>query len=819
MTLKKARIKRMFLRVSSLALILLALTVGGLRAQTREQVRSEAETALQKMTPAEIDAKLKEMGMTREEAAARAKEYGISLDDYLSRMKQVQPAESSDGFSNRSQQSAGGDPRFDARKPGYRFTGDLDTLAAAKKKLKKSLVPVPGFTARYGLDSLIQPYGHDIFDYQASFFTPSASSAPPPSYVLGPGDELSVSMWGETRFNLQSSVNREGNIVIADVGPVGASGLTVQQFQEKLLKRMSSVYSSLQGGARARTFLDVSLGKLKNIQVFVVGEVNRPGGYSIPSMSTVMTAIYSAEGPGIDGSLRNIQIIRKGERLPPVDLYMYIAQLDKSADVLLADGDIVNVVPASRRVAITGDVIRSAIYEIREGEGLGDLIRFAGGLRFYAYAKRLSIDRIVPFRERKLYDKDRLNLDVNFQSADELLASKKALEDGDVVHVFGVSFMPVNQVEITGPVYKPGRFELTAGLRVAELITRADSMSRSTFGERGTIYRMREDLRREIHPFNVRKALAGDPEENLLLQNEDSVVVYPEGVFLVRHAVAIRGAVKLPGDYPRSENMSVGDLIVMAGGITEKGTLQEVEVSRMDTVEVGRYSTIFRLDLPVEYWGTQRDTFRLRDYDLVSIPENPKFELPKSVQLTGYVMSPGTYAIRSSNERLADIFKRAGGLRLGAYLEGSRLFRRNMGMVPLNFKQALEDPSSRDNVVMYDGDSVHVALVSDVVVVSGEVFVPSPVLYKKGASLNYYVDQAGGPKSEADEDRTVVMLPGGKKWEGGGLFGGDDILPGSTVFVPKKIEKEDKTLPMLRDIATILASLAALTIAMVQVTK
>jgi protein involved in polysaccharide export with SLBB domain len=333
------------------------------------------------------------------------------------------------------------------------------------------------------------------------------------------------------------------------------------------------------------------------------------------------------------------------------------------------------------------------------------------------------------------------------------------------------------------------------------------------------VYRILPNLRREIIPFNVRKALAGDLAENVPLANEDSVIVYPEGVFLAQHNVTIQGAVKLPGEYPRSEKMSVGDLIVMAGGITEKGTLQSVEVARIDTVEVGKYSTVYHFNLPLDYWRTQNDTFQLHDYDLVSVPENPKFEFPKSVELTGYVMSPGTYSIRSSNERLADIFKRAGGVRLGAYLEGSRLFRRDAGMVPLNFKKALEDESSRDNVVMYDGDSINVALVQDVVLVSGEVFVPSPVLYKKGASLDFYIDQAGGPKSEADEDRTVVMLPGGKKWEEGGLFGGDDILPGSTVFVPKKVEKEDKTLPVLRDIATILASLAALTVAMVQVTK
>jgi protein involved in polysaccharide export with SLBB domain len=267
--------------------------------------------------------------------------------------------------------------------------------------------------------------------------------------------------------------------------------------------------------------------------------------------------------------------------------------------------------------------------------------------------------------------------------------------------------------------------------------------------------------------------------------------------------------------------MTVGDLIVAAEGLTEHGFVVGIEVARMDTLELGRYTTVAKVNLPLDYWKSGPDDYLLMDYDIVSIPENPKFTLPQSVRLTGYVMYPGTYAIRYSGERLAEVFRRAGGLRVGAYLEGSRLFRKvnNAGLVPIDFVNALRDESARDNVVLYDGDSIHVALTEDVVYVSGEVFVPSPVLYRKGASLEYYVDQAGGTREEADEDRTVVLLPGGKKWEGGGLFGGDDILPGSSIFVPKKIEKEDKTLPIIRDIATILASLAALTVAMVQVSK
>jgi polysaccharide export outer membrane protein len=602
---------------------------------------------------------------------------------------------------------------------------------------------------------------------------------------------------------------------------VSANGQTLAQFQEKLLKRMSSVYSSLQGGARARTFLDVSLGRLKTIQVFVTGEVNRPGGYAIPSMSTVLSALYAAAGPTINGSMRNIRILRRGEQLPYTDLYSYIQNMRKSGDVILMDGDVLFVPPASRRVAIFGDITRPAIYEVKDAETLSDLMQLAGGLRFLAYTKRVHVERIVPFSQRRLYEKEVLQIDLNFESAEALLSSKETLEDGDIVHILEIAFDPINRVDIAGPVYKPGRYALTPGMRVADLILRADSLKRSTFSELGTVYRLLLNLRREVLPFNVRLALSGQDSSNILLKNEDSVVVYPESLFYPQKMVIIAGAVRQPGKYPRRENLTISDLIVMAGGLTELGQVSGIEVARMDTVEVGKYSKVFKVDLPADYWKSDEHNFQLSDDDIISIPENPKITVPKSVIMTGYVMYPGTYAIRYSGERLSELFKRAGGLRVGSYIEGARLFRKyyNAGLVPLDFKNALEDESSRDNVILYDRDSIHVPIVEDVVYVTGEVIVPSPVLYRKGASLAFYVEQAGGTKQEADEDRIVVLLPGGKKWDSGGIFGGQDILPGSSVYVPKKIEKEDKTLPILRDVVTILASLAALTVAMISVTK
>jgi protein involved in polysaccharide export with SLBB domain len=285
----------------------------------------------------------------------------------------------------------------------------------------------------------------------------------------------------------------------------------------------------------------------------------------------------------------------------------------------------------------------------------------------------------------------------------------------------------------------------------------------------------------------------------------------------------ISGAVRFPGRYVRNENMSLADLVVLAGGLKEEATTKGWEVSRIDTTQLGTYSRVFKIDMPREYWNDNGDgRFLLQDSDYVFVPSDPRYASQKMVQVTGYVMYPGTYAIRYEGERLTEVLKRAGGFKKEAYVEGSHFVRKaeNAGWIPIDFKNALEDPESRDNVVLKDGDSVHVPYLEDVVYVKGEVTVPSPVLYEKGGSLKYYIRQAGGFKDEADEGRVVVFLPGGKKWEPGWfIFADPEILPGSSILVPKRIEKEDKTLPVIRDMAVTLASLAAIIIGIIQITK
>jgi protein involved in polysaccharide export with SLBB domain len=533
-------------------------------------------------------------------------------------------------------------------------------------------------------------------------------------------------------------------------------------------------------------------------------------------MSTVLHAIYAAGGPRVDGTLREVRIVRGGKAVRTVDLYSFILRGEHGGSFQLQDGDVVYVRPASRRVAVVGEIMRPAIYDLRENESLGDLVSMAGGLRFNTYYERVHVQRIVPFDQREIYDEDVLDFDLWFTEVGELLNSRRNLENGDIVTFFRVTAYPANRVTVTGSVSKPGPFELIPGMRIRDLIMAADSLQRATFAERGTLFRMQPDLRRQVYGFNPRLALDGDPLHNLLLKNEDSVVVYADTQFVPRRTVSINGAIRQAGVYTRHENMTLADLVVMAGGLVDGASTSNWEVARLDTLEMGVYRRIIKVTAGDEYWtDVDEQALLLEDFDAVFIPFNPKFSLGQSVHVTGYVMYPGVYTLRHEEERLVDILARAGGLRDGAYLEGSRLFRKysDAGLVPLDFRHALTDSTALDNIVLYDGDSIYVSRTEEVVYVSGEVYVPSPVLYKKGASLSYYIYQAGDYTQEAEDGKTVVFLPGGKKWDGG------EIPPGSRIFVPREIEKEDTTLPLIRDSVAIFASLAAITVSIIAITR
>jgi protein involved in polysaccharide export with SLBB domain len=796
-----------------LALILSSLFFAPLSGQTQEQAKAQAEGKLRSMTPEQIDKKIKELGMTKEEAIQRAKGYGISLDQFLQKAPE-------------SEQSTVPKP---VAEEAEEKTIEKETGKPASP-LKEEL---PGFRGRTGTES-VAPFGYDIFQASATTFETSPNVPPPPSYVLGPGDEVIITVWGETQLYYRLTVTMVGAITIPDVGQVLVGGLTLEKTYQALVRRMTRVYSGLKEGApSANTYLDISMGKLRTIQVYVLGEVSKPGGYQLSSMATAFTALYRAGGPTLSGSLRNVKVMRSQPRadaaqaqakaVSVIDVYEYAIKGDKSKDVRLEDGDVVLVKPVGRRVALLGRVLRPAIYELKEKEKLGDLIGLAGGLGFDAYTDRIHIERVIPFEERAQYRSNILDIDVRFENVQKLLSSSLDIEDGDVVSILSVNQFRENLVTLYGNVKKPGRFQLRSAMKVRDLIAEADSLLADTFGEKAVILRTLANSRKEVITFNLDLAMAGDPANNLELQTLDEVTIYPQQYFFPQRSVEISGGVRTPGRYWRSEGLTVSKLMILAGGITQDASLDSIEVTRIDTTNERAVSRTFQVSLPGDYWRVDSlHDFYLQDLDHVTIKLSPKFSLPRLVEIKGEVRYPGKYAIHTPGEKLASFISRAGGLKPTAYLEGSKLTRTldTAGLVPIDLKAALDDTTSRNNIELLRGDVVDISFNRNVVQVKGEVFVPSAALYKRGASLSYYLAQGGGTTDAADIDRIFVTQPNGRKWESGWFISpGEEILPGSIVYVPKKVEREDKTLQILTSWATVMASLAAITIGIIQVTK
>jgi protein involved in polysaccharide export with SLBB domain len=814
-----------------LAIFILAqICVGQSNEFLQEKILEMIKTG--QYTPAQIREKIAQAGLTEDEAKLMAREKNIDLEQYLKQERAAKSTiETPEEISPETQ------------------------LLRKQISPKKKITNVSAFEERGEAENL-KPFGYDIFEYSPRTFEPVLNIPTPENYQVGAGDEIVLNVWGQTQLTYQLTITRDGYVVIPDVGKIQIEGLSMLQVRQKLTQQMSQIYEGLRhGGPKANTFLDISLGKLRSIQVFVMGEAQQPGGYVLSGMSTVFTAIYYAGGPNSNGSLRQLQVIRGDKNIASTDFYDFALYGKKSADVRLQDGDIIFIPPAGKRVAILGNILRPAVYELKSEETFSNLITLAGGLQFDAYTKRIHLERLVPFSQRNQYSKDLLDLDVQFSSKEELTSSPFQLENGDIVTIFSINRERENLLTLTGNVWKPGRYELTQNMRVKDLIINADGYREDTFLERAVIIRIRpEDLKKEVISFNLSLALQDDENNNLKLQRLDSVIVYKDDFFNPRHPVTINGAVNNPGVYPRAENMTVADLIIMAGGVHQGADLSNIDIARLDTTSDKQISTLFRANLHDDYWSTDRSKdFKLLDFDVVSVRIKHKFKPTKTVEVKGEAMYPGVYAIQYEGEKISDLIIRFGGFKSTAYIEAVRFKRspkvgglvkeditnyvgttvdslgrpiitpqRQAGDdVPINIKHILDNPNSKNNLDLQEGDEIIIPRDPGVIYVQGQVNLPSSVPYRQRESLNYYLLQAGGLTDNGDEDRIIVVLPNRQKWEPSGffLFPDPEILSGSTIIVPFKIKERSATLQILREWASISLSSASMAILLWQVLK
>jgi protein involved in polysaccharide export with SLBB domain len=648
-------------------------------------------------------------------------------------------------------------------------------------------------------------FGLDVFRQATTQFMPALSGPVDPEYQLGPGDELVLILTGGVELAYQLPVTREGFVVIPQVGQIYVANLTLSALTDLLYARLGRVYSGVRRGNDARTRFQVSVARVRTIQVFVTGEVARPGAYTASALGTVMNALYQAGGPTERGDFRAVRLMRGGRAVQTVDLYEYLLTGNTRADVRLEQGDVVFVQPRARRVSIAGSVLRPALYDLADGQGLRALIQMSGGLLPDAYTGRVQIERVLPPEQRVIGGRDRTVLDVDLANVMPASAAQVRLEPDDRVTVFPVTRPVRNRVVVRGNVWHPGSYAVVSGMRLSALIQAAGGLRTDTYLERAHIVRLMPDSTRRMIPVDLRTlgstgagGVATDPE----MQEFDEVTVYSRTEFRPSRQVAIYGSVQRPGVYPFRDSMTVRDAVILAGGLRDEAYLLQAEISRIPDDPGGdTLARIIRVPLdstyvtdptsylsrPVSARGAEP---KLEPYDNVFIRRLPGWSLQRNVVISGEVRFPGRYTITRTDEKLRDLVVRAGGFTDAAYVRGVQFYRAESraGRVGIDLEHVMRDPSFRDNLILLAGDSIYIPLFQPVVQVEGAVNSPVAVAYVPNRSASYYVDRAGGTTRRADGRRTYIVQPNGAV-----QTRGSRVEPGARVVVPEKPADEQRT--------------------------
>ena len=508
------------------ALVLALVLSSPTDAQTQAQVQ-QAEGQLSKMTPDQIDAKLKELGMSQADAEAKAAQYGIDLQTYLTKY----PA---------SSQNQGGSSDSNAPKQPIApsITAKGDTTAAAANPVQPAPPGLPPLTPEEA-----RIFGLSFFRSAGGNFQPSPSIADD-QYVVGAGDVLKISLWGQIQSTSELTVSDAGRITLQPVGPLLVAGYTLAEVRKRVTVALSQAYAGLVSKPPS-IFLDLSLSKLRPIRVFIMGEVQNPGGYYVSNFASVFNSLFVVGGPKASGSLRDVELIRDHKVIAHVDLYDYLLGSPKVNDVRVNENDIIYVPLRGRRASIQGQVLRPFTFEFLPGENLRKLIEFSGGLRPSVYRDRIQVSRIIPFSERVKGKNDRKLIDIDFAPIAE---GKKdyAIQNDDIVTLFPILDTEDNYVTIAGEVRMPGTYEFDKLKTIKDLIEAADGVWPTTYMKRAELLREFPDKRLQVLDLDLSKILANDPSDNLPLQKKDKLTVYSIYDINPRDSVTVIG----PGDLP-----------------------------------------------------------------------------------------------------------------------------------------------------------------------------------------------------------------------------------------------------------------------------
>ena len=677
-------------------------------------------------------------------------------------------------------------------------------------------------------------YGETLFQRENLTFAPNMNMPTPANYVLGAGDEIIIDVWGDSELNVQYKIAPDGHITVPGLGRIQLSGMTVDQAESRIRTQFSTIYSDLDS-SQPHTFLAISVGNVRTIKVNVMGEVRSPGTYTLSSFASAFHALYTAGGTTNIGSLRNIRIFRSGRQMADIDLYEYLIKGNNMEDITLQDGDIVMVEPHGILAQAKGEVRRPMWYEIKPHETLQDLIRYAGGFSENAFKGTITLQRSGD-AEREVYTLSEAEYPV-FQ-----------LHDGDKIQVDSILSRFTNMVEISGSVYRPGKYAISDRIStVRDLIEIAQGTTGDAYLQRALLYRENDDLTRSMRSFNLDALLSNQISDVELKRNDlihiPSILALDDNL-----TVFIGGEVHNPATYPYAENMHVEDIILRAGGLTEAASTARIDVYRRikdpsGTTITENTSTVHTFSLLDGEIVSNNPDFVLEPFDQVIVRRSPGYEEQQLVTIEGEVLFKGSYSKITKDERLSSLINRSGGLTPYAYTKGARLSRRltpeeqqrvresiqlkaqvdqldtesqliqdlkeaniSNQYVAIELEKALKNPGGPEDIILREGDILNVPEYKEFVTISGAVLYPNMVTYKKNKKLSYYINQAGGYSRLAMKGKPFVVYMNGEVSSGRWAR----VEPGCEIIVPEKPEREPLNMQGILGLGTSIASIALL---------
>ncbi len=731
-------------------------------------------------------------------------------------------------------------------------SGTSNTLAGQNRMREELLgsetMDSMGFRVSESMQGIQQPvkteglvFGRDIFRNRRLTFEPNLNIPTPENYVLGPGDEVIIDIWGNTVRNIRQEITPDGNITIDEIGPVYLNGLKIEEAYIRVKNALANVYASLNSD-QPNTFLKLSLGKVRSIRVNVMGEVALPGTYTLPSLATLFHALYNAGGVGSIGSLRHVRVNRNGKEIANVDIYDYLLKGKSDLDISLNDGDVIIVSPYENMVTLTGNVKRPMIYELKGTETLSELLNYAGGFTGDAFKESIRVIR-KSGREYQVFN------------VDEPEYASFVLMDGDAVSVDAMLSRFENKVEVRGAVFRPGLYALGEEVStVGQLLNKAEGLTEDAFVNRAVMYREKPDLTREVVAVDIAGILNGLVEDIPLHKNDE---LYIPSIFDLReeYTIGVYGEVGKPGVYKYVDNMTLEDLVIQAGGLKESASTAKIDVARRVK---NPQKTTPETKLAENYTFTLKDgllidgntDFVLEPFDEVFVRTSPGYQYQQTVSVSGEVLFGGSYVLSQKGQRLSELVKQAGGLMPEAYVSGARLIRKmnaeeqarvqsvlklaqqgdqdsialntldigNHYYVGIELDKALAYPGSEYDIVLREGDQLIVPEYTGTVKITGGVMYPNTVVYRKGAGLKYYIDQAGGFASNAKKRKVFIVYMNGTV-EKSRIFAKAQASPGCEIIVPVKPQRRKTGLAEIMSLATSTTSMAALITSIINNTK